>query len=181
MPTLDMNRLLFGASGSEPLALPFVSPFPQETQFLLVLQNTIDWNAPEKARSTFDFAKTIDFKNFVARCTVQGIDVLGSFLAYMGQQIDHLADLDEDNYVDIGAPDYDDSLADLIDVLARIRQAFVDNRWDAPLDRVMCKSVFKSVTTLKVMLEQSYDSDDEEAQDAFASIVAVKDLMARAA
>jgi hypothetical protein len=175
----DMNRLLRGASAPEPLVLPFVTPFPQETQFLLVLQNTIDWNAPQKSRACFDYAKVIDLKNFVARCTVQGIDILGSFLIYMGHQIDHLAGLDEDCFLDIGARDYDDSLADVIDVLSRLRQAFVDNKWDAPLDVDLCNNVFKKATSLKEMVEDMYSPDDEEAEETFSCIGTAMMLMTR--
>ena len=180
-PTQELRRLLFGATGPEVLALPFVSPVAQETQFLLVLQNTIDWNAPEKERSCFDFAAVIDFKDFTARCTVQGIDVLGSFLAYIAHQLDYLAGLDEDNYAYIGAADYDDSLVDLIDVLSRLRQGFVDNKWAAPLDRAACKGIFKSATFLKEMVEGSCDPDEEETQQAMDCIERVMALAARPA
>ena len=178
-PTQELRRLLFGATGPEALALPFVSPVAQETQFLLVLQNTIDWSAPEKSRSCFDFAAAINFKDFTARCTVQGIDVLGSFLAYVGHQLDYLAGLDEDNYAYIGYGDYDDSLVDLIDVLGRLRQGFVDNNWAAPLDRAACKDIFKSANFLKEMVEGSCDPDEEETQRALDFIERVKALAAR--
>lgn len=179
-PTTSMNRLLFGATGPEKLSLPFVSSYPQETQFLLVLQNTIDWNAPEKLRSSYDFAKSIDFNNFVARCTVQGIDLIGSYLMYMAHQIEHFAGLDEETFFDISAIDYDDSLADVLAVFQRMEKAFFDKKWHAPLAREFCDSIAKSTKTLKNSCEQTHSTDDEEAQDVFVAIDKVLALCSRA-
>ena len=179
-PTTSMNRLLFGATGPEKLAFPFISPYAQEMLFLLVLQNTIDWNAPGQLRSSYDFAKSIDFNNFVARCTVQGIDLMGSYLMYMVHQIEHFADLDEDTFADIGASDYDDSLADMLNVFERIQQAFFNNHWNAPLAREFCENVVKSVNALKCVVEQTYNPDDEEIQDVFVGIDKVLALCSRA-
>ena len=52
----DMRRILFGSSGPEPLNMPFVPANPAQMQFLMVLQNTIDWSAEQYERSTYDAA-----------------------------------------------------------------------------------------------------------------------------
>lgn len=158
----EMTRTLFGSDGQETLSTPFVTSVSEETRFLMVLEHTLDWNAPEKARSSYDFAKNIDFKAFTARCTVQGIDLLGSYLDYMESQIYHLSDLDEGNYVDIAAEDYDDSLADLMDVLVRIRQGFEANKWHAPMDPASMASVAESLAMLQSQFSANYSPNDED-------------------
>ena len=169
-PTAGMNRLLFGANRAEPLAVSFVTPQLSQMQFLLVLQNTIDWNAAEKERASYDFAKAIDFKDFAARCTVQGIDLLGSYLAYMSHRIDILAEMDEETFIDISADDYDDSLTDMVDVFKRIRAAFIDNKGDAPLDKHVCKDIVQKLNALKQAGMDTYGDEDEEAPEAFKCI-----------
>ena len=165
-----MRRTLFGSTGPETLSIPFVPSNPEQMQFLMVLQNTIDWNAAQYARSTYDAAKGIDFKDFSARCTAQGIDLLGSYLRYMVGQLQHLEGLDEDEFPGAGVLDYDDSVADMHDVLNRIRQGYHDNGWEAPLDTELAREVRMAARNLRATGLQTYDPNDDDAMDAFASI-----------
>ena len=166
----NMPRVLFGASGPETLSLPFVPGSPEQMQFLLVLERTIDWDAQQYERSTYDAAKGIDFKDFTARCTVQGIDLLGSYLEYMVGQLQHLEGLDEEEFVGAGALDYDDSVADMHDVLNRIRQGYMDNGWEAPLDAALVLRVRAAAQSLRTTGLQTYDPSDDDAVEAFAAI-----------
>lgn len=166
----DMRRILFGSSGPEPLNMPFVPANPAQMQFLMVLQNTIDWSAEQYERSTYDAAKGIDFKDFCARCTVQGIDLLGSYLHYMVGQIEHLDGLDEGEFLGVGALDYDDSVADMLDVLTRIRQGYSDNGWEAPLDATLALAVRTAAQNLRATGLQTYDPSDDDAAESFACI-----------
>lgn len=124
---MTMERELFGVAGVEVLNTPYTSPNRAEIDFLLVLENSTNWNNPDKSRSSYDFAKLIDFKDFVQRCESQNIQLLHSYQEYIAYQIYHLYSLDEDSWSDISVPNYDDSMADLKDVIKRIKQGYLDN------------------------------------------------------
>lgn len=82
---IDLGRVLFGneASTKEILPVSFTSTNSDELFFLLVVAHSIDWQAAEKSRYTYDFSKTIDFAHFAKSCENQNIDLLQSYAEYM--------------------------------------------------------------------------------------------------
>jgi hypothetical protein len=92
-----------------------------EDKFLHVLENGIDWDAPRKKRSSFDFAKKIDFDSFIQKQP----ELLYDYLEYMSDAISFVLDLDE-TYISgsILVSDNEDSFVDVFDVLNRIVQAY---------------------------------------------------------
>ena len=126
--TLELGRLLGGTAGNgtvDKLPVPFTTSDSNETLFLLTLSNSIDWSKPEGQRSTFDFAKSIDFKHFVQACQNQNINLLESYVDYIGLMMDFYSDMDEDDVLSIiDTPDCNDSLADLKNVLLKILEGY---------------------------------------------------------
>ena len=85
-------------------------------------------------------------------------------------QIEHLDGLDEGEFLGVGALDYDDSVADMLDVLTRIRQGYSDNGWEAPLDATLALAVQTAAQNLRATGLQTYDPIDDYAAESFACI-----------
>ena len=83
-------------------------------------------------------------------------------------QIEHLDGLDEGEFLGVGALDYDDSVADMLDVLTRIRQG--DNGWEATLDATLALAVRTAAQNLRATGLQTYDPSDDDAAESFACI-----------
>lgn len=117
----DLARLqetLFGGGATQ--VPPNASPVDK---FLHVVAHGIDWQAPVGARSSFDFAKELDFDALV----VQAPDVLPR---YLGHVQNHILDMTTEDADFTSAAGYDDSVVDAISVLERIVAALL--RADQP-------------------------------------------------
>ncbi len=159
---VTMERNLFGTSGVEVLNTPYISPNRAEIDFLLVLEHSINWNNPDKSRSSYDFAKSIDFKDFVQRCENQNIQLLHSYQEYMAYQIEHLYSLDEDSWTDISVSDYDDSMTDLKDVFTRIKKGYIDNGLLPVLNTTINSKILSVCKDFSSTLFEYYDEDAED-------------------
>lgn len=159
----DLSRLLMGTNMEEKLQDSFSSINPFEERFLLVLENTINWNQPKDARSTFDFAQKIDFNSFVLSCHNQGINLLESYVGYIANQIIWFMDQDE-TYVPyhMGTDNFDDSLPDMVKVLANIRSGYEHNKIIIPLSQESITEIMDGMKEAKEFFEYADDESYEE-------------------
>lgn len=82
-------------------------------KFLHVVAHGIDWQGQEGARSSYDFAKAVDFDSLLT----QSPDLLARYLEYVQDHV--LAKVDNDPSF-AGAPGFDDSIVDALSVLDQI-------------------------------------------------------------
>lgn len=104
----------FMGGGGTTVIPPGLSP---EDQFLHVIGHGINWQAPEYARSSFDFAKGLDMEALV-QCVP---DLHGRYVAYLVNATGML----EHDVSTIAIQDSNDSLIDVLDVFARIVRATI--------------------------------------------------------
>lgn len=159
----DLSRLLMGTNMEEKLQDSFSSINPFEEHFLLVLENTINWEQEKDNRSTFNFAQKIDFNSFVLSCHNQGINLLQSYVGYIANQIIWFMDQDE-TYVPyhMGTDNFDDSLPDMVKVLANIRSGYEHNKIIVPLSKESIAEIIDGMKEAKEFLEYADDESYEE-------------------
>lgn len=162
-----LNEMLFG--GGSTTVAPTDTP---EEKFLRVIGNGIDWSAAEGARSSFDFAASIDFNAFVR--TVP--DLYQRYVEYVQGAIDMSWEMAEG----IATEGYDDSIASVASVLIRIEAAYVSAGLPLGVDTELVKTSLTLLEALKEGVVGEVEDEVEDHEAAFAAIDHLSSVLWRA-
>lgn len=123
-------------------------------KFKHVLRYGIDWDLEEGSRSLFDFSKNIDFNLIV----LQNKTILDYTVLYVSGMLDFFYSLDE-TYIPHHCSEnsFHDSVPDLINVLTKIKKAYISNSMPLIVNKKYISSCFSSMNEIKDLMDEEPD------------------------
>ena len=168
---ISINEMLFGGGATK-----VKQSSSYEEKFMHVIENGIDWEAPEQQRSSFDFSKNIDFKKLTKECETKNFNLAQNFLDHVYSCVMFIYELDE-TYMPhhIATSDFHDSYVDLLEVQKKIEAGYKANNLQINLDKEVINGLLSTIEATKQMA--SFEDDEGDLDEE--TCMAIMDDMAK--
>ena len=143
---LGINSHLFGGGAKDN-----TNKADDLAKFLNVLEHGIDWEAPEFSRSAFDYSNELDFNQIVQTHP----QLLQDIVRYTNYIVNFIQELDE-TYMPhhCSRSNFDDSVPDLINLISRIKQAYVENNMSLDVHKSDVIDIIGTMNEIRTMMDE---------------------------